>query len=166
MSDAHPPITPPHTPPRRWMRWALGVSLALNLAVAGVVVGAVIRHDGPVPRDRMVRDLGFGPFSDALSDADRKALRRAFFEQTPDFRKSREEIRADIASLLAVLRAEPFDASTLQDVISRQTARITDRQALGRTLILNRIQTMTPQERAAFADRLEEALSRRAAKNR
>ncbi len=166
MTDMPPPATSPASPPRRWMRWVLGLSLALNLAVAGLVLGAVIRQELPGPRDRMVRDLGFGPFSDALSDADRKALRRAFFEQAPDFRKSREDIRSDMAALLAVLRAEPFDAATLQDVIQRQTERINARQALGRTLILDRIEGMTPQERADFADRLEDGLSRRGAKKR
>jgi hypothetical protein len=48
----------------RGVKIALALSVALNLAVAGLAVGAWLSDDGP--RRGMPRDLGFGPFSEAL----------------------------------------------------------------------------------------------------
>ena len=66
--------TPPTRAPR-WMKIVLALSLALNLAVAGLALGAFLK-DGP--RRGMPRDLSFGPFTEAFSADDRRALREAF----------------------------------------------------------------------------------------
>ena len=80
-----PPVPPvPPVPPAasgKGLRIALGISVALNLLVVGLVAGALLR-DGD-PRARMVRDLDFGPFTEALSPRDREALRRSFVERAP-----------------------------------------------------------------------------------
>jgi uncharacterized membrane protein len=153
-----PPSPPPATPKSgRKLRIALAVSVALNLLIVGLVAGAMLRGGPP---DRMVRDLDFGPFTEALTSEDRDALRRDFIRQAPDLRDMRRQMRDDFRSVLAALRADPFDVEALRDVVANQGDRMAARLALGQDLILARIAAMTPAERAAFADRLERRLER------
>ena len=60
----------------RGLRIALAISVALNLAIAGLVAGAVLRNHAPGGREDVARELGFGPFTEALSREDRRALRQ------------------------------------------------------------------------------------------
>jgi uncharacterized membrane protein len=154
-----PPGGPSGTP--RWVKLLLVVSLALNLAVAGLVAGVVLKSGGGGPRGAQVRDLGFGPFSEALGAEDREALRRGFMERAPNLRELRQTLREDGAEVLAALRAEPFDPARLAAVLAGQGERIAKRLALGQDLLAQRIAEMTPEARAAFADRLEDSLSHR-----
>ena len=163
----HPPASPPASPPARsgkGLRIALALSVALNLLVVGVVAGALLR-DGD-PRGRVVRDLDFGPFTEALSPRDREALRREFVARAPEMREIRQEIRADLETLLGVLRREPFDAAMLQAVMDNQQGRMARRIEIGRELLVERLATMSPEERGAFADRLEQRLRRGAGQGR
>lgn len=154
------PTPPPPPPPRslRGLRIALAVSVALNLLVAGVVAGAILREGGP--RDRMVRDLDLGPFTEALSQADRAAIRRDFLARMPEMREARRAMRADFEALLALLRAEPFEADSLRQVMAGHRARMQERLDLGQDLLLQRLEAMPPEARRAFADRLEDRLRR------
>ncbi|MEY4871132.1 MAG: hypothetical protein RLZZ563_462 [Pseudomonadota bacterium] len=145
-------------PAGRGLRVALAVSVALNLLILGLVAGAVLRDGGP--HGRMVRDLDFGPFTEALTPEDRDALRRDFLRQAPDLRDMRRQMRDDFATLLEALRAEPFDVEALRGVVANQGDRMAARLELGQDLMLARIAAMTPAERAAFADRLERRLER------
>lgn len=143
---------------RLWVRVLLGLSLAVNFAIAGVVLGAVLRGN-----DRMseVRELGFGPFSRALDEEDRRALRRAFLDSQPDLKDSRRQMRNDMQALLDVLRADPFDQGAAQAVLANGTERGRERAELGQRLILERLTAMTQAQRQAFADRLESGLNTR-----
>ncbi|QYZ68525.1 periplasmic heavy metal sensor [Neotabrizicola shimadae] len=152
-TQAAPPV-----PSRRGLKIALAVSVALNLAVAGLVAGAVLKS-GPM-RDQMVRDLGFGPFAEALSDSDRKELRRAFVDRSPGLRDLRETLRKDMAGVLAALRAQPFDPAALRAALEVQTERLTGQMQMGQLLLAERIDSMSEAERLAFADRLEESMKR------
>lgn len=141
----------------RGLRWALGISLALNLAVVGMVAGAMLR-DGPGMRGAMVRDLGFGPFTEALSREDRRALRQALFERAPEIRQARQQRQEDLQALVAILRAEPFDAAALAAAMAEQEARMVGQLRLGQTVLQERIAAMTPEARRGFAERLEDGL--------
>jgi uncharacterized membrane protein len=156
-----PPPAPKAAPPGqtgpRWMKIALVISVALNLAVAGLVLGAWL---GDGPRKGMPRDMSFGPFSEALSDADRRALRKGLMDRMGEFRTSREAARAEFETLLATLRADPFDQGAMTTALTAIETRNAERLALGRNLIATRIAEMTPDERQAFADRLERGLRR------
>lgn len=167
MTDAAP--TDPETsgpapkPPQgsagpRWIKIALAISVALNLAVAGVAGGAWLREG----KDRgMPREMSFGPFTEALSEADRKELRRALGERMPGFRETRQEMRAELEVFLATLRADPFDPTAAEAALAAISRRAVDRLDLGRDLIADRILGMTDAERLAFAERLERGLRRR-----
>lgn len=138
----------------RGMKIALILSLTLNLLILGMMGGAMLAHGG---RDdpRRVRDVGFGPYTEALSGEDRKALREAFVKAAPDFRAGREEARADVARLATAIRAEPYDRAAVEAVMASQVARIEERLQLGRGLILDRLDAMGPEARAALAGRIE-----------
>ncbi|SEN60384.1 Uncharacterized membrane protein [Gemmobacter aquatilis] len=142
----------------RGMRILLVASLALNLLVLGGVGGMILK--GPPPRHDLVRDLGFGAFTEALSDADRAALRSDFLRRTPDLQAKRAEMRGDLDLVLAALRATPFDPAALDAAMARQSVRIEARIAMGQALMRDRFVAMSPQDRAAFADRLERSLLR------
>jgi uncharacterized membrane protein len=165
MTDAAPtgPATPPPIVPQgsgsaRWIKIALAISVALNLAVAGLAAGAWMREG----RDRgMPRDMSFGPFTEALSDADRREMRRALLDRMPSFREARQELRADLAALVTSLRAVPFDPAATEQALSAISRRAADRLDLGRDLMAERISAMSDAERQAFADRLERGLKRR-----
>ncbi|MCB2115097.1 MAG: periplasmic heavy metal sensor [Rhodobacteraceae bacterium] len=143
----------------RWKTWALVASLALNLFVAAVVAGAVLRHPRP-PHDGEVRDIGFGPYTAALSSEDRTALRDAFLAAAPDFREKRREMRADVTRLAASLRSEPWDAAATEAILARQGADLASRLDLGRRLFIERLSAMTPEARRALAERIEKAATR------
>ncbi|AWB47946.1 hypothetical protein HYN69_04925 [Gemmobacter aquarius] len=140
------------------VRIALAISVALNLLVIGLVAGAVLRDGGP--RGRMGNDLALGPFTEALAPADRAALRQEFMQRMPEMRDARRQMRADFKGLLLALRAEPFDVAAVRGLIAGQSERMAGRLAVGQDLLVGRIEAMTPEARAAFADRLEEGLRR------
>ena len=157
-----PPLVPDKaaTPSGRWVRIALAVSLAANLGIAGIVAGAMFREDGPMRGGNQVRDLGFGPFTEALSKHDRAELRRAFLTKMPDMQQGRRAVRDDLTALLARLRATPFDKEALRVAFERQTARNSERLALGQGLIFDLVVGMTDGDRQKFADRLEQSLEK------
>lgn len=155
------PETAPSPPqkPGRGLRIALALSVALNLAVLGVVAGAILR-DGPILGAGMVRDLGFGPYTEALVPEDRKALRRALFQRAPEMRDTRRLMREDAEALLAVLRADSFDPQAFRQRMESQHERMEKQLRLGQDLLQEFIAAMTPENRRAFADRLEAGLRR------
>jgi uncharacterized membrane protein len=160
MTDPASPNLPAQ--PRRWTRVLLAVSLALNLLVAGLAVGAMVRG-GPAPGGR---DFGLGPLSEALSREDRKALREAFLDLHPDVRAGRRAMRADFDTLLAALRADPFDPAALDAALETIARRNTELLETGRGLVAARLKTMDASARAEFADRLEKGLRRMGRKDK
>lgn len=154
-TQTNAPPSPPTT--SRGVKIALAVSVALNLAVAGLAAGAWLR-DGP--HGGMPRDMSFGPFSEALDDADRKSIRRSLLERVGEFREQRKAAKAEFEALLVALRAEPFEPAAMQAALAAIEARNSERLELGRTLIETRLIEMSPEARRAFADRLEKGLRR------
>jgi Spy/CpxP family protein refolding chaperone len=157
MTDAS--ILPPKAPAKA-LRIALAVSVALNLAVAGLAAGAFFTHGGPMGRGGDVRELGFGPFTEALSRDERDQLRKAFMAKRPEFRQARRDKRQDLQNLLTALRADPFDPAQLQALLGAQSQRLAQQMDLGQNLLSDLLLQMTPEARQAFADRLQQGLQR------
>ncbi len=163
MSDERSNATGPRSGLKPGLRVLLFTSLALNLLVAGLVIGAVVGHrfgeDGPRP-PRL--DRAGGPMTMALSHEDRHAIglemRKAYREKRP----TRADMRAEYARVIAALRAVPFDPSAVRAAMDRQMAGIAARGELGRDLLLHRLETMSDDDRSAYAERLEEVIERRA----
>ena len=63
--------------------------------------------------------------------------------------------------MVADLRAVPFDPEPVAERFARHRAGFEERLELGLTLLLERLTDMQPDERAAYADRLEEVLNKR-----
>lgn len=157
-------MTAPDAPPpaaRRtplWMRVVLLVSLALNLAVVGVVAGLLAggRPDGVAAP----RGAATGLYLRALPEEHREAMREGLRREGGQFRIDRAALRAETAATLAALRAEPFDAVAFAARIAQQRQTLADRVSAGDRLLVERLAAMTPEERRAYADRLEETLGR------
>lgn len=143
----------------RRLKIALAVSLAFNLCIVGVIAGVMLR-DGP-PRGGG-RDFGLGPLSEALSHEDRRALRKDFVARHPDIRDARRQMRAEFDAVVAALRADPFDPAALDGALAAIAARNQSLLDTGRELVAERLKAMTVAERAAFADRLEKRVGRKA----
>jgi uncharacterized membrane protein len=144
----------------RWLRWLLVASLALNLLVLGAMAGRMLRGDIGAPQAIVLRDLSFGPYTEAMGPADRAALRRAFAERAPPLREIWRTRRAEQEALVAAIRAEPFDAARVAELLAAQAERTTERLRTGQTVLVERIAAMSAAERAAFAQRLEAAFRR------
>ena len=71
-----------------------------------------------------------------------------------------EAARAEFATLLDALRADPFDPAALTAALTAIETRNAERLDLGRSLIETRLIGMSAAERRAFADRLEKGLKR------
>ncbi len=140
------------------LRIALAVSVAINLAVVGVVAGTMLNHRGDGGRMEMGRELGFGPFSEALGREDRRALRNALLAKVPELRDNKRQRGQDAQALLAALRADPFVPDTLSALMERQHHRMEIQLQLGQELLRDLLIAMTPEARTAFADRLEQRL--------
>ena len=151
------PVPASGAPP--WMKVLLAVSLAINLGVLGLVGGAALRGAGDRGRPD-VRDIGFGPFTEALSPQDRQELRRAFLRDGGNPRAMRQMMRSQVGTLLQVLRSEPLQEADLRAVFSQFQQRWQERLDLGQRLLADRIIAMSPDDRARFADRLEEVMAR------
>lgn len=161
MSDTRKPHLPPSAvkPAERRWKWAFLGLLTVNLLAVGVIGGVMAK--GPPHSDRSIRDLGFGIYGEALDEADRKELRRGFMEKAPGLRDMRKAMRADLAAVLAALRAEPFVPAALDAAFAGQTARLEDKMQLGQELLRDRLVAMTADQRRAFADRLEKTVIRK-----
>ena len=142
---------------RRGLRWLLIGSLALNLLVAGVVGGAVIGHfaggDGRRPPEH------FGtPYMRALSFEDKRTLGRAIRQAYRGAEIDRKADRRSYERVVALLRADPLDVAALSEEAARQDASTIDRRALAQEAWLALVAKMSAEERAGYADRLDEAL--------
>lgn len=156
--DLHRPAVPPAAR-SRWLKPALIASLALNLLVAGTVIGFAVTDPKPAPgRDRV--EVGFGPYTLALTKAERRAIREEFARRGPSMHDIRREMEADTRRVLAALRAQPFDPAEATAAFDIQKARARDGFELGYAILTDRILQMDEAARLAFADRLEEALTR------
>ena len=148
----------------RWLKLAFALSLGANLAVVGVVAGAALRevprgdkryHKAPpppaaadaiggvmyrsLPREqrRMLRDLGEGEFDTIVA-------RRI----------------AELKALLELIRQEPLDVARLRDRIAEQAAESESFKSTLQDAWIGKLEQMTPEERATFADRVERHIAR------
>ena len=139
-----------------WVKLLLVVSLGLNLAVAGMVGGAVwrLRDDDRGPR--VSPPLGIVLFR-ALEPEDRRALREEMGGRIRPHRISR---RAIVIEIPQALRVDPPNLEALSEIMNTEHARHTDWLRLSNEAWLNHVASMSPEARAAYADRIEEAMRR------
>ncbi len=155
--------TTPRNRPGRGLKIALGLSLGVNLLILGAVGGAILTG-GPEGhmRDRidLTRTLGLGPLGAALDGADRDALMARAERERDDLRARREGLLADTLAFAEAVRRDPFDRSAAEALLQDQRARVAGLQQWGHEALLDRLDEMPLDARAAFADRLMEDLNR------
>jgi uncharacterized membrane protein len=141
------------------MRVTLFTSLAVNLLILGAVAGFFVfgAPDHRADRDR----IDFGLFyTRALSEEDRRALRRDFVAGLERQGRDRGAFLADMRDTLDAVRARPFDTEAFVSAMAEQSDRRARREEMGRQALANRLAAMSDEERIAYADRIEDRLSK------
>lgn len=144
--------------PSRGVRLTLVISLALNLLVIGVLVGGALT--GRRPDFGGGPDFTLGPFARALDSADRLAIRNDLRKSLDEHGFARRDRSAALNAFLAALRADPFDSAAVAAIFDGQRDQALAAMSAGQDVLLNRLEQMTPEARAAFADRLSQELTR------
>ena len=142
-----------------WVKAVFVLSVTLNLLVAGVVVGGFLGTERHPPRPP-AGDVTLGPLGDAFSREDRDAMRRAAERSGTDFGSMRTAFRADMDRLIAALSADPWDETAVRNELAGMRARTLRRMELGEQVMLERLETMTPEDRKAYAARLRDRTDR------
>ena len=148
---------------RGW-RILLIASLALNLAVLGAIGGWMLRHGiGPErahgPHSARLATLG-GPLTHALDAEGRRAIASQLRGERGALEARRAALRQSFEALLTDLRARPFDPARMEARLEAQRAHVTDRLAAGHTALVAYLARMSDDDRAAYADRLEDQVQR------
>ncbi|MBT8415222.1 MAG: periplasmic heavy metal sensor [Boseongicola sp.] len=149
-------------PKRRWVMPLLAVSLVVNMLIVGIVAGFFIAN-GPGKGDRLegpARSLVGTPFIRALEPENRRALGREILRDETRLRENRSALRARFEALLAALKADPFDPDAVQSILREQRDIALRRQNIGEALLVDQLAKLSPEERAAYADRLARDLRR------
>jgi uncharacterized membrane protein len=157
------PTPPRPTRPGRGWRVALVASLALNLLFVGLIAGGAMSaamRPPPGPPGPDMRALWR-----ALPDDSRQELRARFHGETAEARRpERGNWRARAAErdaeLLALLRAEEFDAQAFGALLESLREASAARAASAQALLVERISELDPAQRAALADRYENRRAR------
>lgn len=159
---AQPAKPAPQKSKFHWSRVLLVLSLAMNLAVIGIVAGAALGQDRDGGRLHTLqsRDIGYGPFVAALSEGERRDLGRDLRAAPGPERISRAALRREFETMLAALRAEPFDGAAFEALLDDKRLTLIERQKVGQDAFVARINAMSEADRAAFADRLEKLVRR------
>jgi uncharacterized membrane protein len=130
-----------------WMKIALTVSVVVNLGLIGMIAGMAT---GAM---RYASATSFAV--SALPEEARRDIRR---ELRDDFRDRRRgpDFGAIRRDLVQSLMADPFDPNAFAAALDAGQARMAEMGAKSRTRLIERVERMTPQERAAYAARLME----------
>lgn len=145
----------------RMVKILLAASLMCNLAVGGIFAGMWLRQGEGPPPPSVMRNLAFGPYGEAMSRPQRKALARSFSQSHADPRAMRAQMESEFAQILVALRQVPLDEGALRQAVSTQQARALQRMEDAQKSLLGVILQMTDEERLTFAQKLEEELSRK-----
>ena len=153
MSDVAPPARR-----RLWPRLLLGASLTLNVLVIGLMVGAMIRAGGAERRTAE----GPGTLGAVLMRELPRSERRALWSEMREVPRPRAaRAHVDLAAVADVVRADPFRREDVAEVLSAQSMQREAWLASLQSAWLDRVESMSREDRVAYADRLATALSGR-----
>lgn len=142
----------------RWLGIALILSLAINAFIVGVIATRIVKI-------RDFRRPNPPPIVDALADSNRflrgfpkerrAELRRVVRDYRPSLKPWRDQLDEARNRLADAVAADPLDTGRIEAALRDiQQARAGMRDT-GRTLTIELISTMTPDERKALAERLD-----------
>ena len=147
---------------RPWVMPLLAVSLVVNMLIVGIIAGFFFANGGG-KGDRIdgpTRSLVGTPFIRALEPEDRRALALEIRRDDARLRENRTALRTRFEALLDALNAYPFDPEAVRAILREQRDIALRRQNIGEALLVDQLQKLSPEERAAYADRLARDLRR------
>lgn len=147
---------------RSWVMPLLAVSLVVNMLIVGIIAGFFFANGGG-KGDRIdgpTRSLVGTPFIRALEPEDRRALALEIRRDDARLRENRTALRTRFEALLDALNADPFDPEAVRAILREQRDIALRRQNIGEALLVDQLQKLSPEERAAYADRLARDLRR------
>ncbi len=146
----------------RALKLLLVLSLGVNLVIAGMALG-LWAFDKPKrpPSPDAVAFLSF-----ALPKEHRDALRKQLVSRRAELRANRAAIQNLRREMIAALQAEPFDITVVEDILQRQRERFLALGELAHSALLERIEMLTPEERAVYVESLKKQDRRRRPQSR
>jgi len=141
--------------PKNFWKILFGISLTLNLLVVGAVGGVMIRMDkGP-----MINHIAPGTlYMRALDFQDRRTLRQKILQNKDVNKLDKAGSKVSLRSAVGILRSQPFDRSTFENLLDKQKQYTNSTQSSARTTLITHIENMTEEERLAYAQRLEDLI--------
>ena len=139
-----------------WVRIVLIASLGLNLAVAGVAIGSKFkdrRGDPDVGRE-ISWIIRLAP------DDKRKVAREHMARIRDELRESASEREQHLEGIVTAIRTDTFAEEALSAILAERRASAMRRQELVHGQLISLMAGFTTDERAVFADNLEEQLER------
>jgi uncharacterized membrane protein len=155
----------PLRPTGRFLRLALIASLALNLLFLGLIAGGAFM--GPQRHGAPSAGPDLRALWRALPDESRAEMRAQFRDDRGTQRHAeREAFRAEMAEreaeMLALLRAEAFDATAFLNLLDARRRMMDLRAEDAQSIFVSLLARLDVAERAAVADRYEARRERRA----
>lgn len=144
-----------------WVKLLLILSLAANIAVVGLILGHGMRGKEQVAGNRQVHWI-----VKLMPEDRREFVEKMFDERRDELRATSANRRRDMRALVTALRAEPFSPETVVSEMRKRRESRDSRNEIIQSTLVEVLTALTPVERAAFADNLEEQLKRRAEKRR
>lgn len=141
----------------RWVKGLLVVSLGVNLLIAGTAIG--IAYRSAPPPERSPDAVAFLSF--ALPKEHRNALREQLISRRSELHANRAEIAGMRAEMISALQADPFEISDVETILQRQRDRFLNLGELAHNALLERIASLTPEERAIYVESLKKGDRRR-----
>jgi uncharacterized membrane protein len=135
-------------------------SLAVNFIVAGLMVGATVGNKRSGDRPPREGDI-LGAYTQALTGQERREIGKSIRDHHRAQGEKPLRPREVLQQMLAALKAEPFDPEAVRTLIDEQSETAFARRKVAQELWLQHITDMSPKERAAYAVRIEEVLSKR-----
>ncbi|MEL6522967.1 MAG: periplasmic heavy metal sensor [Pseudomonadota bacterium] len=161
MTDDTPPPSNEETAPKPrapgWMRIALILSLAVNVLIVGTIAGAVLSGRAA---DRgtaeQVRQITPGPYSRALPQEYRRAMRQELRDNRQALRQHSRVLRSSFQETVTLLEAETLDMERLEILLTDQRTNLSTLQSHGHTALIAVIGQMSVADRQSYAQRLRE----------
>ena len=91
----------------------------------------------------------------ALPKEHRDALREQLVSRRGELRANRAAIKEMRGQMIEALQAEPFDIAVIEDILQRQRERFLALGVLAHSALLERIEMLTPEERAIYVKALK-----------
>lgn len=158
---ADPDLKPRGT--RLWVRILLVISLAFNLLIIGAVAGVAIKGEPWYKPNspHHAADAAIGPLTRALSKADRRAIGREMRQSRGEDGWTRRAHRQALERMVGLLEATPFDADAFGTELKGSISGLQGRMSHASDALILRLSQMSDEDRAAFAARVKEEMTRK-----